>query len=86
MGWNAYQIAFYNSKFKNLIATDVIPDVVENGNLLHNVFKKYQENSIFESQEKTMFSVFLASANLSDLHILQFVIHCSLFFIIILIL
>ena len=54
MGWNAYQIAFYNSKFKNFIATDVIPDVVENGNLLHTVYKTYQENSIFVSEEKTI--------------------------------
>ena len=68
MGWNAYQIAFYNSKFKNLIATDVIPDVVENGNLLHNVFKKYQENSIFESQEKTIDLYLCPSEELDTKH------------------
>ena len=68
MGWNAYQIAFYNSKFKNLIATDVIPDVVENGNLLHNVFKKYPENSIFESQEKTIDLYLCPSEELDTKH------------------
>lgn len=68
MGWNAYQIAFYNSKFKNLIATDVIPDVVENGNLLHNVFKKYQGNSIFESQEKTIDLYLCPSEELDTKH------------------
>lgn len=68
MGWNAYQIAFYNSKFKNLIATDVIPDVVENGNLLHNVFKTYQENSIFESQEKTIDLYLCPSEELDTKH------------------
>ena len=68
MGWNAYQIAFDNSKFKNLIATDVIPDVVENGNLLHNVFKKYQENSIFESQEKTIDLYLCPSEELDTKH------------------
>lgn len=52
MGWNAYQLAFYNSKFKNFIATDVIPDVVDNGILLHEEFKKYQDNSFFVSDEK----------------------------------
>ena len=38
MGWNAYQIAFYNSNFKNFISTDVIPDVVRNGNLLQEEY------------------------------------------------
>ena len=68
MGWNAYQIAFYNSKFKNLIATDVIPDVVENGNLLHNVFKTDRENSIFESQEKTIDLYLCPSEELDTKH------------------
>lgn len=52
MGWNSYQIAFYNSNFKTFIATDVIPDVVENGNLLHQEFKNYQTHSIFKEEEK----------------------------------
>lgn len=57
MGWNAYQTAFYSSKFKKFIATDVIPDVVDNGSLLHAEFLKYQTakagnlfNSIFETE------------------------------------
>jgi len=56
MGWNAYQTAFYSSKFKKFVATDVIPDVVDNGNLLHTEFLKYQTakagnlfNSMFET-------------------------------------
>ena len=47
MGWNAYQVAFYSSKFKNFVATDVIPDVVTNGKLLHKEFINYQDKSIF---------------------------------------
>lgn len=35
MGWNSYQVAFYSSKFKHFIATDVIPTVVSNGEWLH---------------------------------------------------
>lgn len=54
MGWDAYQIAFYSSKFKNFIATDVIPDVVDNGVLLHHEYLKYRENSIFDESEKTV--------------------------------
>jgi hypothetical protein len=54
MGWNAYQIAFYNSNFKNFISTDVIPDVVENGKLLHDEYLKHTDTSIFELPEKTV--------------------------------
>ena len=52
MGWNAYQTAFYSSKFKNFIATDVIPDVIENGNLLHVEYLKYktaEKDSVFNN-------------------------------------
>jgi hypothetical protein len=55
MGWNAYQTAFYSSKFKKFIATDVIPDVVDNGTLLHTEYTGYQQaesasrfNNLFE--------------------------------------
>lgn len=55
MGWNAYQTAFYSSKFKKFIATDVIPDVVDNGTLLHNEYTRYKQaesvssfNNLFE--------------------------------------
>jgi hypothetical protein len=68
MGWNAYQLAFYNSKFKNFIATDVIPDVVENGNLLHDVYKTYQENSIFVTEEKTIDLYLCPSEQLDSKH------------------
>jgi len=54
MGWNAYQIAFYNSKFKNFIATDVIPDVVDNGMLLQTEYERYRNDSLFELPEKTV--------------------------------
>jgi hypothetical protein len=41
MGWNAYQTAFYSSNFKKFIATDVIPDVIDNGKLLHTEYLKH---------------------------------------------
>jgi hypothetical protein len=56
MGWNAYQTAFYSSKFKKFVATDVIPDVVDNGTLLHTEFLKYQKakaGSLFNSMFET---------------------------------
>lgn len=68
MGWNAYQIAFYNSKFKNFIATDVIPDVVGNGNLLHEEYLRYQQNSIFEVPDKTIDLYLCPSERLADRH------------------
>lgn len=53
MGWNAYQLGFYSSKFKHFVATDVIPDVVDNGKLLHEQYKQYQDKSVFAMEEKT---------------------------------
>lgn len=56
MGWNSYQLAFYSSGFKKFISTDVIPDVVDNGNILHTEYLKYQQkqdtspyNTLFEN-------------------------------------
>lgn len=54
MGWNSYQLAFYNSSFNHFIATDVIPGVVENGKLIHNEYTKFKDNSIFVLPEKTI--------------------------------
>ena len=48
MGWNAYQTAFYSSRFKRFVATDVIPDVVDNGHLLHAEYERYRDQSLFE--------------------------------------
>lgn len=52
MGWNAYQLGFYSSKFDHLVATDVIPEVVKNGHKLHENWKQYRDNSIFEVADK----------------------------------
>lgn len=55
MGWNSYQIAFYNSKFKHFISTDVIPDVVDNGSLLHAEYEKMNtRRSLFGEESKTV--------------------------------
>lgn len=54
MGWNSYQIAFYSSKFTKFIATDVIPDVVQNGSLLHRAYDNYRANSMIELPEKSV--------------------------------
>ena len=39
MGWNSYQLAFYQTNFEQFVATDVISDVVENGTHLHNYYE-----------------------------------------------
>ena len=52
MGWNSYQLAFYGSDFKKFIATDVIPDVVDNGALLHTEYETMRNHSLFEVEEK----------------------------------
>ena len=68
MGWNAYQLAFYNSKFKKFIATDVIPDVVENGKLLHQEYVEYKENSLFVEDNKTIELYLCPSEELDKRH------------------
>lgn len=68
MGWNAYQIGFYSSKFRNFIATDVIPDVVENGRLLQQEFLKYSENSLFTVPEKSVDLYLCPSEELDKRH------------------
>lgn len=47
MGWNSYQIAFYSSKFSKFVSTDVIPDVVANGNLLQTAWEKTNHDNLF---------------------------------------
>jgi hypothetical protein len=68
MGWNAYQIAFYNSNFKNFIATDVIPDVVENGKLLQNEYLTYQDKSVFVLPDKNVDLYLCPSERLDSKH------------------
>jgi len=54
MGWNAYQLAFYNSNWKHFIATDVIPEVVDNGRKLHTDWSNYREQNVFDIDDKTV--------------------------------
>lgn len=68
MGWNSYQLAFYNSRFKNFVATDVIPDVVENGKLLHNEYEAYQSKNLFVTEEKTIDLYLCPSEQLNHKH------------------
>jgi hypothetical protein len=72
MGWNAYQFGFYSStKFKHFIATDVIPEVVDNGRLLHESYQAYRDQSIFELQDKDIELYCCPSEELQSRH--QFV-------------
>lgn len=47
MGWNAYQFGFYNSSFSHMVATDVIPNVVDNATQLHSAYSKWKETDTF---------------------------------------
>lgn len=66
MGWNAYQIAFYNSEFEHFISTDVIPDVVTNGALLHQEYLS-RNNSLFD-EKKTVDLYLCPSEQLNARH------------------
>lgn len=68
MGWNAYQLGFYSSRFTNFIATDVIPDVVANGNLLQQEYIMYQKNSFFGIPDKTVDLYLCPSEQLDSKH------------------
>lgn len=71
MGWNAYQVGFYSSKFNHFIATDVIPEVVDNGRLLHEEWIKYSNRGIWEIDTKTVDLYLCPSEQLDARH--QFV-------------
>ncbi len=68
MGCNAYQLGFYNSKFKKFIATDVINDVVHNGTLLHQEYLKHKESSLFVEETKTIELYLCPSEELDKRH------------------
>ena len=54
MGWNAYQLGFYSTNWTNFIATDVIPEVVDNGHQLHTAWQQMRNQSLFEMPDKTV--------------------------------
>ncbi len=58
MGWNAYQLGFYNSDFTHMVSTDVIPQVVQNANNLHTEYTQYVAQDtyqkLFEQDTKTV--------------------------------
>ena len=68
MGWNAYQTAFYSSRFKRFVATDVIPDVVDNGHLLHAEYERYRDQSLFEIEQKSVDLYLCPSEQLNARH------------------
>lgn len=68
MGWNSYQVAFYSSQFQKFIATDVIPDVVDNGNLLHQAWTQYRDDSFFEIDNKQVDLYLCPSEQLQQQH------------------
>lgn len=68
MGWNAYQLGFYNSNWKKFIATDVIPEVVDNGNKLHAEWQKYRDASLFEIDNKEIDLYLCPSEELNKRH------------------
>jgi len=65
MGWNSYQLAFYNTKFKHFVSTDVIPEVVANGQELDKNWNDYRSGSLFEIPNKTVKLYCCPSENLA---------------------
>ena len=38
MGWNSYQLGYYQTNYEEFVSTDVIQSVVDNGNNLHEYY------------------------------------------------
>ena len=57
MGWNAYQLGFYNSEFTHMVSTDVIPNVIDNAEKLHTKYLDWKQKdtyqTFFEEEDKT---------------------------------
>ena len=68
MGWNSYQLGFYSSNFTNFISTDVIPDVVDNGNLLQTEYLLYQADSVLNLPKKNVDLYLCPSEDLDKNH------------------
>lgn len=68
MGWNSYQIAFYNSNFTNFVSTDVIPEVVDNGHKLHEAWQAYKDQSIILLDDKNIDLYCCPSEKLNQRH------------------
>lgn len=68
MGWNSYQLAFYNSNFKKFISTDVIPGVVDNGLKLDAEWNCYCDRSLFETEAKQVNLFLCPSEELESRH------------------
>jgi len=51
MGWNAYQLAFYNTNFAKFVSTDVISSVIENGNKLHSLYTETDNHLLLPSNK-----------------------------------
>ena len=71
MGWNAYQIAYYNSEFEHLITTDVIDNVVANAHKLHTTYKRWRDTNMFQKHfvdEKTIDAYLCPSEQLESRH------------------
>jgi hypothetical protein len=71
MGWNGYQIGFYNSQFEHLITTDVIPNVVANAHKLHTTYKRWRDTDMFQKHfidEKTIDAYLCPSEQLESRH------------------
>ncbi len=69
MGWNSYQQGFYSSKFKNFIATDVIPQTHANGVWLHEQYLKKPKTpyeQLFETNTNKTVELYLCPSETLD--------------------
>ena len=65
MGWNSYQLAYYQTNFQQFVSTDVIKDVVDHGNALHDFYESLK-NPFLDYGEKEVKLYECASEKLNE--------------------
>ena len=67
LGWNSYQLAFHNTTWEEFIGTDVIPEVVENGNnIIFDEYFRTTESDFFTFKSQSVRNLLCPSEKLDD--------------------
>jgi len=67
MGWNSYQLAYYQTNYEEFVSTDVIQSVIDNGNNLHEYYNSLK-NPFLDYGTKNVKLYNCPSENLNSEH------------------
>jgi len=66
LGWNSYQLAFHNTNWDEFVGTDVIPEVVNNGNSLYNEYLSVNQSDFFSFKKQKVKNFLCPSEKLDE--------------------